>query len=167
MILKFKVQGSIFINFFKREENRKHRKTLIHVYTSCKQTPPLIDTEKMFSFRSGIYICVTELYKSKFSVVCDFHFPRIFCFLNPLRLACSDNIHLPKVPTTSVVICNLSMMRFVYFTMNKNTKRSIQLSLMHALVQLKLAQSVHFCDEFFMGGVNMKKSNLDALFCQI
>ena len=52
-----KVQESIFMNIFKRKESRKHRKTLIHVYTSCKQTAPLIDTEKVF--RSGICICVT------------------------------------------------------------------------------------------------------------
>ena len=32
---------------------------------------------------------------------------------------------------------------------------------------LKSAQPVHFCDMFFTGGVNMKNSNLDALFCQI
>ena len=44
------------MTFFKRKESRKHRKTLIHVYTSCKQTTPLIDTEKVF--RSGICICV-------------------------------------------------------------------------------------------------------------
>ena len=45
----------------------------------------------------------------------------------------------------------------------------MQLSLMHALVSigLKLAQRVHFRDEFFMGGVNMKNSNLVGIFCQI
>ena len=45
----------------------------------------------------------------------------------------------------------------------------MQLSLTHALVSiwLKLAQRVHFCDKFFMDGVNMKNSNLDALFCQL
>ena len=93
------------MSFFKRKESRKHRKTLIHVYTSCKQTAPFIDTEKVF--RSGICICVTyvgsktnnfvvklvtELHKPTLSVGCDFHFPRIFCFLNSSRLACFDNI---------------------------------------------------------------------------
>ena len=42
----------------------------------------------------------------------------------------------------------------------------MQLSFTHALVSagLKLAQRVHFCDEFFyMGGVNMKNSNLDCI----
>ena len=49
------------------------------------------------------------------------------------------------------------------------TQRSMQLLLTHALVSiwLKLAKRVHFCDEFFIGGVNIKNSNLDALFCQI
>ena len=71
--------------FFKRKESRKHRKILIHVYTSYKQTAPPIDTEKRL--RSGICICVTldgpkksnlmaklvtELYKFTLSVVCDF-----------------------------------------------------------------------------------------------
>ena len=35
------------MNFFKRKENRKHKETLIHVNTSCKQTAPLTDTEKV------------------------------------------------------------------------------------------------------------------------
>ena len=39
---------------------------------------------------------VTELYKSTLSVVRDFHFPRIFWFLNPSRLACSDNIEVSR-----------------------------------------------------------------------
>ena len=39
---------------------------------------------------------VTKIYKSTLSVVCDFHFPRIFCFLNPSRLACSDNIKVSR-----------------------------------------------------------------------
>ena len=109
VILKFKVQESIFMNFIKRKESRKHKKTLTHVNTSCKQTTPLIDTEKFF--KSGICICVTydwpkmnkvmvklvtELYKSTISVVRDFHFPRIVCFLNPSRLACSDNIDVSR-----------------------------------------------------------------------
>ena len=38
---------------------------------------------------------VTELYKSTLSVVCNFHFPRIF-FFNPSRLACSDNIEISR-----------------------------------------------------------------------
>ena len=58
MILKFKVQESIFINFVKRKESKKHRKTLIHVYTNWKQTASLIDTETVLS--SGISIGVTE-----------------------------------------------------------------------------------------------------------
>ena len=85
---------------FKQKESRKHRKTLIHVYTSCKQTAPLINTEK--EFRRGICICVTkdgpkmnnvmvklvtELYKATLSIVCDFHFSRIFCFFNLSHLA--------------------------------------------------------------------------------
>ena len=39
-----------------------------------------------------------------------------------------------KVSTTPVVTCNLSMMRFVCFKLNENTKRSMQLSFTHALV---------------------------------
>ena len=81
------------MNFFKRKDSRKHRKTLIHVYTSCKQTAQLIDTEKVLW--SGICICVTldgpktsnvmvklftELYKSTLPVVWNFHFPKMFCF---------------------------------------------------------------------------------------
>ena len=45
----------------------------------------------------------------------------------------------------------------------------MQVSLTHALVSvgLKLAQRVHFRDNFFfMGVVNMKTSNLDAFFAR-
>ena len=92
---------------FKRKESKNIGKTLIHVYTSCKQTAHLTDTEKVL--RNGICICVTldrpktsnamvklvtELYKSTLPVVCDFHFPRMLSFLNPSCLACFDNIAL-------------------------------------------------------------------------
>ena len=84
------------MNFSKRKDSKKYRKILIHGYTSCKQTASLTDTENVFrscvtydgsNTNNVIVRLVTELYISTLSVVCDFRFPRIFCFLNPSHLA--------------------------------------------------------------------------------
>ena len=97
MILKSK-----FNELFQKKENKSHRKTLIPVNTSCKQTAQFTDTAKRLN--NGICVCatfdrpkisylmtklVTELYKSTISVVCDFQLPRMF--LNLPCLACCDN----------------------------------------------------------------------------
>ena len=85
------------MNSFKRQKKKKKNAesigTLIHV--SCKQTAPLIDTENLCLETEFVFVLLkTELYKSTRSVVCDFHFPRIFCFFNPSSLACSDIIEI-------------------------------------------------------------------------
>ena len=66
-------------------------------------------------------------------------------------------------------VVNLSMIRFVYFKLNKNTKE-IDVIITYAcfgIILVEISPAGAFLRRVFMGGVDMKNSSLDALFCQI